>query len=430
MRRHDACHRVEDAVDPARVLALPAAQHLADAHALQVLLAAAEVARNDRELALLGPALEVALGDVGERADDDVAAVVADQLGRHALQPAAEEHVHEQRRHHVVAMVAERDLGRAELARDAIEHAAAQARAEAAHRPAFGDEALDDRVGVLLDDPVVDAEPGQVLGQHLGRKARLLLVEVDGDDRELDRRALAQLDQDVEQRVAVLAARDADHDAVAVLDHREVGDRAADLAMQALLQLGDLDRELAARRGVARARGAGGGGSGVGESGGRDHDSYNAAVHESLDDSSVSAALARLIGVAIDRAGGWIPFSRFMAIALYAPGLGYYASGRTDRRPDAGVGQRLRHRARAVAAVRPRPGAPGRAGARGERQRRGLGIRRRQRRARRRAAGGARRSRPPLLDRRAVGAAARAPARSDARVRRPRPLARRAAGRR
>jgi SAM-dependent MidA family methyltransferase len=52
-------------------------------------------------------------------------------------------------------------------------------------------------------------------------------------------------------------------------------------------------------------------------------------VHEGLDDSSVSAALARLVGVAIDRAGGWIPFSRFMALALYAPGLGYYASGRT-----------------------------------------------------------------------------------------------------
>ncbi len=52
-------------------------------------------------------------------------------------------------------------------------------------------------------------------------------------------------------------------------------------------------------------------------------------MHEGLDDSSVSAALVRLIGAAIDRDGGWIPFSRFMALALYAPGLGYYASGRT-----------------------------------------------------------------------------------------------------
>ena len=61
-------------------------------------------------------------------------------------------------------------------------------------------------------------------------------------------------------------------------------------------------------------------------------------MQERLDDSSVSAALARLIGVAIDRDGGWIPFSRFMALALYAPGLGYYASGRTivGRMPGSG----------------------------------------------------------------------------------------------
>ncbi|MBI1284390.1 MAG: class I SAM-dependent methyltransferase [Thiobacillus sp.] len=37
----------------------------------------------------------------------------------------------------------------------------------------------------------------------------------------------------------------------------------------------------------------------------------------------VTAHLAALI----DGAGGWIPFSRFMEAALYAPGLGYYAAG-------------------------------------------------------------------------------------------------------
>jgi SAM-dependent MidA family methyltransferase len=44
--------------------------------------------------------------------------------------------------------------------------------------------------------------------------------------------------------------------------------------------------------------------------------------------ASVSARispLARLIGAAIERNGGWLPFDRFMAMALYAPGLGYYA---------------------------------------------------------------------------------------------------------
>ncbi len=33
-----------------------------------------------------------------------------------------------------------------------------------------------------------------------------------------------------------------------------------------------------------------------------------------------------LVEKAIARAGGWIPFDRFMALALYAPGLGYYAN--------------------------------------------------------------------------------------------------------
>jgi SAM-dependent MidA family methyltransferase len=41
---------------------------------------------------------------------------------------------------------------------------------------------------------------------------------------------------------------------------------------------------------------------------------------------SVSAALGRLIRGAIARDGGWLPFDRFMALALYAPGLGYYAN--------------------------------------------------------------------------------------------------------
>ena len=42
--------------------------------------------------------------------------------------------------------------------------------------------------------------------------------------------------------------------------------------------------------------------------------------------ASVSIALPRLIRNAIERQGGWLPFDRFMAMALYAPGLGYYAN--------------------------------------------------------------------------------------------------------
>lgn len=40
-----------------------------------------------------------------------------------------------------------------------------------------------------------------------------------------------------------------------------------------------------------------------------------------------SPPLARQIEAAIAAAGGWLPFDRFMELALYAPGLGYYAHG-------------------------------------------------------------------------------------------------------
>jgi SAM-dependent MidA family methyltransferase len=42
--------------------------------------------------------------------------------------------------------------------------------------------------------------------------------------------------------------------------------------------------------------------------------------------ASVSALLRPRIAAAIAQAGGWLPFDRYMAIALYEPGLGYYAN--------------------------------------------------------------------------------------------------------
>ena len=40
-----------------------------------------------------------------------------------------------------------------------------------------------------------------------------------------------------------------------------------------------------------------------------------------------SQRVAAHLRTLIDAAGGWIPFSRYMEAALYAPGLGYYAAG-------------------------------------------------------------------------------------------------------
>ena len=62
--------------------------------------------------------------------------------------------VQEERLEDVVAVVPERDLRRAELARDAVEHAAPQPRAQRAHRLPFRDDALHHRVGVLHRDAV------------------------------------------------------------------------------------------------------------------------------------------------------------------------------------------------------------------------------------------------------------------------------------
>jgi SAM-dependent MidA family methyltransferase len=40
-----------------------------------------------------------------------------------------------------------------------------------------------------------------------------------------------------------------------------------------------------------------------------------------------SSALSAHINSALESAGGWLPFARFMELALYAPGLGYYSGG-------------------------------------------------------------------------------------------------------
>lgn len=45
------------------------------------------------------------------------------------------------------------------------------------------------------------------------------------------------------------------------------------------------------------------------------------------DAAAASARLVKHIQEEIRRAGGWIPFARYMELALYAPGLGYYSGG-------------------------------------------------------------------------------------------------------
>ena len=53
----------------------------------------------------------------------------------------------------------------------------------------------------------------------------------------------------------------------------------------------------------------------------------NSSVSHTAAPHAPSAELAAHIAGAIQAAGGWLPFDRFMHLALYAPGLGYYAHG-------------------------------------------------------------------------------------------------------
>ena len=47
----------------------------------------------------------------------------------------------------------------------------------------------------------------------------------------------------------------------------------------------------------------------------------------SADALDQSARLLALVHAEVAAAGGWLPFSRYMELALYAPGLGYYSGG-------------------------------------------------------------------------------------------------------
>ena len=253
---HHVLQRLHDHLGTAGVGLFPLAQHVAHLLALQVLLAAAQVAGNDGELHVLGPARGVFFLHIGQRADHHEFAVVAYQLGRHALELGAEEHVQEESRHDVVAVVAQRDLVAAQAARHRVQNAATQARAQAAHGLAFGNLALDDAVGVLRLDVEGHAHAFQIGRQDLGRKARLLLVQVHRHDLEVDWRAFLQLEQHVQQREAVLAAAHAHHHLVAFLDHVEVDNGLPGQAAQALVELVHL--ALQARLGRVLGRAGGG----------------------------------------------------------------------------------------------------------------------------------------------------------------------------
>src|SRR5690242_11517670 len=115
--------------------------------------------------------------------------------------------------------MAKSDLRTAVLGCESVQGAAAQPRAEPAHRASFGNDSLYDAVSVLLDDPVRDLQTLQVFRQDMLGKTRLLLIEVHREELEAHRRAALERHQYVEQRIRVLSPRQADHDAIPLGNH-------------------------------------------------------------------------------------------------------------------------------------------------------------------------------------------------------------------
>ena len=76
----------------------------------------------------------------------------------------------------------------------------------------------------------------RVVWQDIFREARLFLIQVDGQQFEMHRRPFLQCDQDIQQRKRILAAGKADHHAVTLIDHVEIGDGLRGVAFQPLGQ--------------------------------------------------------------------------------------------------------------------------------------------------------------------------------------------------
>ena len=91
---------------------------------------------------------------------------------------------------------------------------------------------FDDRVCIFFDDTERNADLGQIIRQDIFGKTGLLLIEVNGEDLELDRSSPLHIKQQIEHRVTVLSARETDHDLVAVLDHAEVADCSTEFFQQ------------------------------------------------------------------------------------------------------------------------------------------------------------------------------------------------------
>src|SRR6185503_21187954 len=113
-------------------------------------------------------------------------------------------------------MVAQGNLVASQLNGGVVQNATPQARAQSAGGVSLRHIGLHDGVSVLLDDAKVLAKFGEVSWQDLGRESRLLLVQIDSDELKTHGCPGLQVAQQRQQRVAIFAAAETNHDSVAI----------------------------------------------------------------------------------------------------------------------------------------------------------------------------------------------------------------------
>ena len=155
--------------------------------------------------------------------------VVAHQLRRHAFHFSTVEHIQKKRLKNIIAVVTKGDFSRAQFGGGAVENTATQARAQGAGGFPFRDFILHNPVGIFFDDLILNADAFQILRQNMFRETWLLLIEVHRHQAEANGRALLQIAQNFQHGIAVFAAREANHNPVAVFNHIEIGNGFADV---------------------------------------------------------------------------------------------------------------------------------------------------------------------------------------------------------
>src|SRR5690606_26458924 len=148
----------------------------------------------------------------------------------------AVEHVEKQGFDNVIPVVAQRYLGSTYLVGKTVEGTATQTGAETTGGFTLGNHFLNNAVGVFFDDMERYAYGSQVFGQHMLWKPWLLLIHIHRHQLKTHRRCLLQTQQNIQHRVGILAAGEAHHHLVAVLNHVVIGYGTAHETAQPLLQ--------------------------------------------------------------------------------------------------------------------------------------------------------------------------------------------------